>query len=635
MNHQDDLFGSQDDEGAAGLDEWRGFMGVAGSLVYRGTTAEQFLNWVARYGGQLLPGLSAAAPSPEDAARMLRALGVQVWNQMPQPDSRWQIRPMKRPGRNEACWCGSGDKYKHCCEPMGVGQFPRLNMLRFVLDACPATRLADVANGHPDLDAVADTAHQWCEEGQSKRAVALLEPFFAAPRPLTLKLEILFDELMSALLDEGRDKRREHWIVQVLERGDNPLKSTALQRRATLRSDRGDAKQAWADFAQAQQLNPNDPALSMLEVTMLMAEDRMEQAAERARRWALHLGKQRDPAYADIVARLDDFGRNPADAMFGIAREMLPGVDRLASLLARAPAVTVMHRLIADTGVPDPEELGLVPMAQVKTQTTLLALELKWRKVFPQAKPSLVMVQNESPEVWDKADAWLDLLQREPALWNSFDVLDDLVMALDALQMAAVVDSLLVPLAERAAELLRLLLESHGSPVRLPWAMLDHRPVLRPVAHLAYVCKQAGKWDRFMELARWLVFELNPHDNHGLRDDLSFAFMLHARDRDALALRQRYPDDCSPTLDLNQVLAQYRLGELAAAQATWDQARRDHPKAAAMLLKPSLKPVKPDPWGVELGGAFEAWLYVQPHRPLWEQSGALDWARSLPKRKAR
>ena len=44
------------------------------------------------------------------------------------------------------------------------------------------------------------------------------------------------------------------------------------------------------------------------------------------------------------------------------------------------------------------------------------------------------------------------------------------------------------------------------------------------------------------------------------------------------------------------------------------------------MLKVSPKPVKPDNWGVTRGGAFEAWLYVEEHQPLWEQCGALVWA---------
>ena len=79
--------------------------------------------------------------------------------------------------------------------------------------------------------------------------------------------------------------------------------------------------------------------------------------------------------------------------------------------------------------------------------------------------------------------------------------------------------------------------------------------------------------------------ELNPSDNHGLRYDLSHAFLVHGRDLDALALSKRYPQDGSPPLDLNTALAQFRTGNLPAAQETLRQAKRDHPKVVTMLLK--------------------------------------------------
>ena len=166
----------KDGSGPATEDEWRSFLGIAGTLVYRGATSEEFLDWAAKYGHHLLPGLVAGAADPADVPKLMRALGVQIWNQFPIPDNHWTPQPIKRPGRNDPCWCGSGQKFKHCCERMASGSFPRLNMLRFVLDASPANRLADLAeNGHPSLDAVADTAHQWIDEGQHKRVIAQLE----------------------------------------------------------------------------------------------------------------------------------------------------------------------------------------------------------------------------------------------------------------------------------------------------------------------------------------------------------------------------------------------------------------------------------------------------------------------------
>ncbi|MBK7002947.1 MAG: SEC-C domain-containing protein [Rhodoferax sp.] len=551
---------------------------------------------------------------------------------MPIPAYQWKLKPIVPPGRNDPCWCGSGDKFKACCEELVSRPFLTINMLRFVLDACSLQQLKELAStGRASLEAVANTAGQWIEEGQSERAVALLEPFFEAPRTLPSTLSPLFDELMSGLLKEKRQDLRFYWIDEVLARGDSAFKSAALQQRAVMHCDEGAFEACWADFAQAQHFNPNDPSLASLEVSLLMGQNRTQQAAERAAWWAQHLSKLREPSYAQLIENLQSFSKRPIQSMMDMAAELVPGLAPLLKLVQTAPAPALMHTLKVRNGMPDPAEAALTPMALVLANESLQKLENQWRACFVQAKPMLVATQNDAPEVWDNVDDWLGLLQHSPALLNSFDVLDDLVMAVDALDMAIGSD-ILVLLAERAAELLRLLLEAQTTPVRVPWVIQENRVVLRPIAHLAYVCKDTGKWDRFMELASWLVLELNPNDNHGLRWDLSQAYMLHGRDRDALKLNDLYPHDSSPVLDMNRVLAYYRLADLAQAKEALLKASLDHPKALTMLLKPRPRPVKHEDLGITVGGTYEAWLYVQPHQPLWQASGALVWAQEVLKK---
>ena len=263
------------------------------------------------------------------------------------------------------------------------------------------------------------------------------------------------------------------------------------------------------------------------------------------------------------------------------------------------------------------------------------------RFTFSRGWAHLAWLQNDNDAVWDNADAWLDLLQKHPSLWFSFDVLDDLVLAVDTIVLAGVEERLLVPMAERAVEQLRITLEtSSDQPLQCPWGFLNHRPALRPIVHLAYICKAAGaehpgKAQRFMELAHWLVFGLNPNDNHGLRSDLSCAFVRFERWEDALALKDRYPDDMQPTLALNALLAAWVLKQNSGLAHNLKQAANDYPAAVKMLLDVAPKPVKADNgYGVAIGGKYEAWLYVQEMRPFWEKHGALAWARELLATKA-
>jgi hypothetical protein len=135
-----------------------------------------------------------------------------------------------------------------------------------------------------------------------------------------------------------------------------------------------------------------------------------------------------------------------------------------------------------------------------------------------------------------------------------------------------------------------------------------------------------------MELAHWLVFELNPNDNHGLRDDLSCAYVRFERWTDVVALNDQYPNDMQPALTLNGVLATFAVGDSTKAQKMLKLAKKEYPVALKMLLEEAPKPVKPDGgYGIAIGGKYEAWLYVSKVREFWEQKKALEWAREALK----
>jgi hypothetical protein len=155
--------------------------------------------------------------------------------------------------------------------------------------------------------------------------------------------------------------------------------------------------------------------------------------------------------------------------------------------------------------------------------------------------------------------------------------------------------------------------------------------MLRSVAHLAFLCQEADNWERFMALAHWLVFELNPKDNHGLRGDLSCAYVRYERWHDVLALQAQYPDDTNPALKLNIVLATLGLGEQQKAAQLLYLAKIGHPILLKMLLQKTLpKAVKPDrDNGVLVGGRYEAWLYIKSMRQFWVQGNTLQWAREV------
>ncbi|ABE46715.1 conserved hypothetical protein [Polaromonas sp. JS666] len=609
-------------------------LSLAGRQALSDPTPVAFTQWFKLAVPVVMPALlERIPPEPAEIDRFLRFAALNLFAELPMPGHDLQPVGQPKQARNDPCACGSGQKYKHCCGAMSMPPlFGNLNLLRYVLDAYPKSRLGEVAASKASIDAVADTAYQWLDGGDAARASALLEPYFSGSGPLTVRVAPLFNLLMDSWLELGRSTKRERLIDTILQRGDRPLKSDALQRRTTMLADRGDHAGAWRTFKQASELNPNDPALSFLEVTTLLSEGRVSEAQSRAQWWAAFLAKQRDPQLADLVDGLREMAKDPHAGMMGVATSANADLQRLHDLFLAAPPPAVRHRF--DFFMEESEHRAAQAVAsEFVPDAELVKLETRWRKVFPQAKPSLTALQNDAEEVWDNAPAWLALLQKHPALWFSFDVLDDLVMAVDTVPWAGVEQRLLVPMAERAAEQLRLTLESQGGgPVECPWGVLSHRPMLRPIAHLAYICNDTGNWQRFMELAHWLVFELNSNDNHGLRDDLSCAYVRFERWTDMLALNDRYPDDMQPALALNAVLATFASGDTTAAQKMIRLAGKDHPVAVKMLLDAAPKPVKPDgAYGIAVGGKYEAWLYVSKMREFWDRQKALDWAREALK----
>ncbi len=618
------------------------FLKLAGRQAVSGVSLQTFIDWFNVSVPALFPALISQIPDdPEELGRFLRMAALGLYADLPNPAHGLVPPGRSKTGRNDPCDCGSGVKFKHCCGGVGMPPlFGQMNHLRYVLDAYPKSRLAQVSASKASMDAVINTAEQWHEEGQLVRSVALLEPYFGGDVPLTERLTPAFDLLMDIWLEMGKRGKREKLIDTVLSRGDRFLRSAALQRRTTMLTDQGSYPAAWRAFKEASDLNPNDPSLSFLEVTTLLSEGRTEEAQARAQWWAAFLLKQRNPDLETAIDRLRTIARDPHSGLMGIAMQSNPPLQRIAELFRNAPAPAVRHHF--EVVVDDESGQATQHMAgDLTPDKELSKLESLWKKAFPQAKPDMTWLQNDNEAVWDNADAWLDLLQKHPDLWFSFDVLDDLVMAVDTIALAGVEERLLVPLAERAVEQLRITLETSSiQPLQCPWGFRSHRPALRPLVHLAFICKaagaeHAGKAQRFMELAHWLVFGLNPNDNHGLRADLSCAYVRFERWEDALALQDRYPDDMQPTLALNALLAAWVLKHSSGPEDDLKQVSKRYPTVVKMLLEVAPKPVKADNgYGVAIGGKYEAWLYVQEMRPFWEKHGALDWARGLMTAKA-
>ena len=601
---------------------------VSARIFLNSTGPSQFLDRIANIGPALAPSITKKIdPDTGPPGQLFRTLGVAIYNAMPHPEHGYRPRPLPVPGRNDACICGSGGKYKRCC--LRLGRFFDLanyNMLRHVLDQISQKDFRALPGTQVNPLAVSDTAAQWHEEGKARRAVALLEPWFVGESTLSGALEPLFDQLMACYVYLGNTRKREGLVTKLIERGDTVMRAVALQRRSMMLADRGDYVGAWEVFAVAQRMDPENLSLAPLELTLQLSQGHDEQARERARFWLARLERMRDPDLGPLIDFVRSVRDDPRSALATVDRHRHPALDQLEAMLADAPQLETHYST---------QELGRSEFV-LEPDAVLRKLEKRWRAHFPDIKPGLTATQAGDDGMWDNPQGWLDILGRNPLCWQSFEVLDDLALAVDALQAIGTDRTLLEPLLARSVALLdaniATLLGSEGT---LSWMGVQNRPALRLLAHRTFRALEdpdrGVASDDFIELAESLI-KLNPGDNHGLREPLSRAYLARGWPQKAIELTDRYPDDfCGPAL--NRILAFITVGRDADAQSELLASYEGHEVAIKMLLaKKPRQPKSDSRFGIRMGGTQEAWLYRTSSLALWERDGAIDWLRKVWKK---
>ncbi len=601
---------------------------VSARFFLNSTGPSEFLDRIANIGPDLAPSITEKIdPATGPPGQLFRMLGVAIYKAMPDPELGYRTRPLPVPGRNDPCICGSGEKYKRCCLRLAQSfDFANYNMLRHVLDQVSQKDFRDLPGTQVTPLAVADTAAQWFEEGKTTRAVALLEPWFVGNATLSGALEPIFDQLMECYLDLGNPRKRENLVTKLIERGDKVMRAAALQRRSTMLADRGDYAGAWEAFTAAQRMDPENLSLVALELTLLLSQGNDGQARKRARFWLMRLERLRDPDLMPLIEFLRRVRDDPRSALAAADPHHHPALDQLEAMLADAPQCEA-HYIAREFG---PGDFVLEPDAALRK------LEKRWRAHFPDIKPSLTATQSGDDGMWEDPQDWLAILGRNPLCWQSFEVLDDLVLAVDALQAIGTEVTLLEPLLARGVDLLDANVATVvGGGGTLSWLCLENRPALRLLAHRTFRAledpERGVACDDFIQLAEKLI-RLNPGDNHGIREALSRAYLARGWPQKAIELTERYPDDfCGPAL--NRILALVTVGRNADAQSELSANYEGHAVAIKMLLaKKPRQPKSDSAYGIAMGGTHEAWLYRMSSLALWEKHGAIDWLRKACKK---
>jgi tetratricopeptide (TPR) repeat protein len=603
-------------------DELDLLLGASSRYALGAVGGHAFVEWFADVVPLLCPRFAAEfAGSEAERRSAFHTLGRLLWNRMPLPDNHFRPRPLPKPERNAPCPCGSGRKFKHCCVAVEAqaDPFEGISLLLYVLGQYPRTQLKTFPLTGLDLEELAHIGKVWCRTERAADAEALLERIFEDVDRLDERAQYAFDALADCYDQLGRTKKKERLIERVANARHPTLRSAALHRRITILADRGERAEAWRQFAEAQRHEPDNPMLATLELTMLMGEKNYDRMRERGQFWMTRLARDRNQDFTDLIGHIRELITDPAEAELKIVGADRPGLPELRRLLTALPSIECHYTLErAEEGA------VLVPSAELEN------LVAEWRHNAEVFKPHLTDLRAGDEHAWVRLAPGIPWLKDHPLAWHSFDILDDLALGVQEVPLMAADEALLAPLVERAHSLLRLVLErNHASECTLPWGFFDNRPALRLIVALYHLrCEQKHSDDAYA-IACWLVTQLNPNDNHGLREELTRLCLERGDALGALAVCDRYPDDAMLGTLFNRPLALFLLARHTEAERALREAMMQRPHVMPILLAANPKPPRSEGPFVRIGGKDEAWLYRAAHHTLWEQSGALTWARGV------
>ena len=639
----------------------------------------EFLDWMRNHVQQFASPDSQLCRDSGLRAAFVFAFSRALWNITPLPRNGFRPEPIPEPGRNEPCPCGSGLKFKQCCQRApAMGGITAEMLWPLVLETLDTqTRSAALASRHLPREALLQFAASELDAGHSKMVAELLEPQFTDPLRAEDDIAAALLNMLCNALEQGRGgKRRKLALLERIAKlpKRSPLRSEAWQRLACIRMDENQRGMAWQAFQHAQRDDPGNEMLGMLEVQLLVGDGRLVEARERARFHAAALrrrGGRVDPELAEFYAQLS---RDPIRAMADVSlrNEDAPGkrlaacIDRLkgrplpryrlvAESASEAEATSTLADRLRQMGIaedqinrsvrelekqiagladsPQPQEPPLdshilKPPAQIAT------LSGAWRKVFPLDKPfSVQPLPFDDAGIWQPGieARWSAFLETRPEAFDSLDVLDDLTAAVALHPQAdqlGVPERLAAPLLERAAAIIDQAL-ADAPEARLLWVFTGNRPALRSLVRLLGLAYVRGDLKKALALGEQ-VLSLNPPDNHGMRHTLAEDYLSSGDDDACLRIAVAFPDDPSPELRFNEALALFRLGRARAAIDALKRADEMSPRVAAFLLPGRVRKPQLSDMGVSLDGDDRAWLYREAMRDVWKQTpGALEWAKKV------
>jgi tetratricopeptide (TPR) repeat protein len=603
---------------------------------------KRFLKWMQKKMGIHQQSLFVPAVLA-DNFRLATLLAVAIWNVVPLPRQGFQIKKMSFPAGNEICLCGSGKKFKHCCDidrmPFEHVDSDIVWLLVFANVSPKILKDALKKNQIPLLGRI-QGAIAGLEEDRPKMALMFLETFFNSDSPgetgedgafaLTLLLDA-YDVLGFA---HKKIKTIEHVISTAPA---SPLRSEAYQRLATIRMDQDEAEEAWQLFRKAQVDTPDDFMIGLLEVQLLLAERRFDRAQERARFLIKRMKKQGvDAEFAlDFLVEVAEDPRKGSLRMeFAAVQDVgLELVDWLEEVAGRRLPVYLFKEL-EPKDFPEEDTEGVFQEISpgdyvLVPPKSLEKCEKKWEHFCPVEKSISIMGSfDEFPWQPDADYDWIDFLRRYPQSFDSLSILEDVLQLIDLHPnrwMPEFAECIQVPVIKRALAIFNNISAALPQGGHLPWIVLSNRPLHHIVFKHGLELLQEGRMEEFFQVAEQIL-TINPNDNHGVRARLVNIYLDAGRYQQALAVCAGRPDDILAEIVYGRVLALYCLGEEREASRAAEDAVKKLPLVAHYLLAGRVRAPKEDLDLRFSGGLVEAYLYRIDMRSVWKASGnALKW----------
>ncbi|MCE9684314.1 SEC-C metal-binding domain-containing protein [Halomonas alkalisoli] len=599
--------------------------------ILRHQNAERFL--------QAMPEIASLTKMTDwfDASMPFWNIGRSIWNVTPLPAQGFRPQPLAEPQRNAPCPCGSGKKYKRCCQQVAAGHTMSL------AEEMPVVHLAVSMFTRQQCQAAAKSAPPKVRLAVAQRELDDDHPGKARSQLLALLgkggLDPDLQQHAVGLLSDVYERLGHHVagqkaFHQLLPSLKPPAAAEALCWLSAQAVSDGHPERALTHVLHAETLDPESLSVALHKILCLRALGADDEARSTAQDWlplALDSGDEAVIAMFEEQARLatmEEPGNDDAFLLEPTEEEPEPGDDQDIRLLFGAPddqleAVTrlliratnqPLYPVHFEPGPPDPD-------SGAPSQVLMLPPEVE--------KTEGVLYRD--PDGIDPLDA--ELIRHHPALLQNAAFLEQL-SAYAGRSVSNAQHAFNQVLARQQERLVEHILAALPEAAQLPWGWIEHRPVLRMMTNQALAQLEGDEPDTDAAAARLTrVLALCPQDNLGVRSPLINLLLRQGHDAEALAIAERYLGDHLAETHYGRVLALVRLSRLYEAEKALQSAHQALPKVLKYLLANKRKPPKLDPGTMTIGGADQAWYYREEMRDVFAATpGMLAWMDKTRKR---